>query len=106
MDGDQAAPDSASDNNEDVEVVEVDDETLEAMNAPQEGEIDDEDGEGMPIDIQDDSICKFPDHTDAVYDVDVLPVEPYDIFVSGDGDDKAFVWKIIADCELPPEEMK
>ena len=83
MDGEEAAPDSASDQ-ADPDIVEVDDDTIEAMNAPQEGELmDDEDGE--PVEPPpDDSICTFPDHTDAVFDVDVLPVEPHDIFVSGD----------------------
>jgi len=29
-----------------------------------------------------------------VYCIDQLPVEPFDVFVSGDGDDKCYVWRM------------
>ena len=40
-------------------------------------------------------MAQFNDHHDSVYCVDTLPVAPFNVFVSGDGDDKAFVWRLV-----------
>jgi WD40 repeat protein len=45
--------------------------------------------------IQDDSAVKFNEHKDSVFCVAVVPREPYNLFVSGDCDDQAYVWKIV-----------
>ena len=39
-------------------------------------------------------MAQFNDHHDSVYCVDAIPVAPFNIIVSGDGADKAYVWKI------------
>ena len=41
-----------------------------------------------------DQVCQFDEHKDSVYCVDTLPVAPFNIIASGDGADKAYVWKI------------
>ena len=41
-----------------------------------------------------DSVAQFNDHRDSVYCVDGLPVAPFNVFVSGDGADKAYVWRV------------
>jgi WD40 repeat protein len=44
--------------------------------------------------VQNDSIATFTNHKESVYCVNVLPREPYNIFISGDGNDKALIWKL------------
>ena len=55
-----------------------------------------EDGQVLQLTAErNDSIAQFNDHRDSIYCVDSLPVAPYNLFVSGDGDDKAFVWRLV-----------
>ena len=51
--------------------------------------------------IQDDSAVKFNEHKDSVFCVAVVPREPYNLFVSGDCDDQAYVWKIVKEQPAP-----
>lgn len=63
-------------------------------------------GEGEVIaqgEFKSDSIGSFFEHKDSVYCVNVLPREPFNIFVSGDGNDKALAWRLEAITE---EEKK
>ena len=39
-------------------------------------------------------MAQFNEHRDSVYCVDGLPVAPFNVFVSGDGADKAYVWRV------------
>lgn len=41
-----------------------------------------------------DSVAQFNDHKDSIYCIDSLPVAPFNILVSGDGADKAYVWRL------------
>ena len=67
---------------------------------------DDEYGpeEGIEEVQQDDSLCKFTNHGDSVYCVDIYPIKPHNIFVSGDGKDKAYVWQIYEVQQQAAEE--
>ncbi len=47
--------------------------------------------------IQDDSAVKFDLHKDSVFCIAVVPREPFNVFISGDCDDQAHVWKIVKD---------
>ena len=55
-----------------------------------------------------DSVAQFDDHKDSVYCVDSLPVAPFNVFASGDGADKAYVWRLVekavADEDVKAEE--
>ena len=44
-------------------------------------------------------------HSDSVFSVAVVPREPFNVFVSGDCNDKCYVWKIVkADVGTPLAE--
>ena len=116
-DGATAGEDDAATNGEDVEF--IDDELIEQMDDFEEdgldGESDDfktmkeseigedqynELNEGDVIDLNqilvNDAICSMSLlHQDHVYSVTQVPREPYDTFLSGDGNDKCYVWKVI-----------
>ena len=58
-------------------------------------------------------MAQFNEHRDSVYCVDGLPVAPFNVFVSGDGADKAYVWRVTKQAaaeaqeeEKQPEEEK
>lgn len=55
-----------------------------------------------------DAITHFDDHADAVYCVGILE-EPKEggkiLFVSGDGRDKAYVWTICKESEIPKPDQ-
>lgn len=53
-----------------------------------ETEIDEE----INIEVKDISIAKFTEHTNCIYSIDVNPSNSK-MFVTGGGDDKAFIWK-------------
>jgi hypothetical protein len=40
-------------------------------------------------------------HKDSVFSINVVPREPYNMFVSGDCDDKCLVWKVVKDESVP-----
>ena len=62
-----------------------------------------EDGQVLQLTAErNDSIAQFNDHRDSIYCVDTLPVAPFDLFVSGDGDDKAYVWRLVPNEEDEP----
>ena len=65
---------------------------------------DDEYGaeEGQAEPTQDDALVRFG-HADSVYCVDIIPVAPFNILVSGDGKDMALVWKL---TELPADQQE
>jgi hypothetical protein len=44
--------------------------------------------------VRDDSVGGFKEHKDSVFCVSSFRHEPFDTFVSGDGNDKAIVWKL------------
>jgi len=44
--------------------------------------------------VENDSLAQFNLHADSVYMVNVRPVEPFNVFASGDGNDKAYVWRV------------
>ena len=44
--------------------------------------------------MKNDCIAQFKGHKDSVYCVTCRPVEPYDVYASGDGADKAIVWQV------------
>ena len=51
----------------------------------------------------------FKEHKDSVFCINYLPKEPFNTFVSGDCNDKAFVWKIYKEelkVEEPPKELQ
>ena len=48
--------------------------------------------------IQDDSIIQFNAHKDSVFCVAVVPHEPFNMFISGDCNDKCYVWKIVKEA--------
>ena len=52
-----------------------------------------------------DSVAQFNDHRDSIYCVDSLPAAPFNVFVSGDGADKAYVWRLTKSAS-PMEEEK
>ena len=55
-----------------------------------------EDGQVIQLTAErNDSVAQFDDHRDSVYAVDSLPVAPFNLIASGDGDDKAFIWRIV-----------
>lgn len=65
--------------------------------------------------IPDHSVVKFAGvHKDSVFSVNVVPKAPFNTFVSGDCDDKCYVWKIVQNTEetpvvegtIPSEEKK
>lgn len=60
--------------------------------------------------VPDHSIVKFAgQHKDSVFSIAYLPREPYNVFISGDCDDKALVWRVMQDStkqEQPEEEKK
>ena len=45
--------------------------------------------------LQDDSVVKFNDHKDSVFCISNVPKEPYNMFISGDCNDKAILWSIL-----------
>eukprot|EP00347_Sterkiella_histriomuscorum_P007048 403350447 len=117
-----------SDQDED-DIIYMDDEELEALDQDEEddfqtineSEIGDhmgyQDGQILAQEIiQDDSIIQFNAHKDSVYAINVVPREPYNMFISGDCNDKAYVWKIVKEAaeapdavneqQQPPEENK
>jgi hypothetical protein len=51
------------------------------------------------IDLTNDSVVQFRAHKDAIFNVNVRPKAPYDIFASGDSADKAYIWKIQTKAE-------
>lgn len=52
----------------------------------------------MNLQIQNDAICQLSlVHQDHVYCVTQVPQEPYTTFISGDGKDKCFIWKVVKD---------
>ena len=51
-------------------------------------------GEHAEIDLTNDSVAQFNGHADAIFNVNVRPVAPFDTFSSGDSSDKAYIWKI------------
>ena len=54
------------------------------------------DGEVLQLTAErNDSIAQFNDHKDSVYCIDTLPVAPYNLFASGDGNDKAYIWRLV-----------
>ena len=61
----------------------------------------DEDHPALQPAEQDDSIAQFLEHTDSVMAVDHLNKAPFNLFVSGCGADKCYVWKLE---ESPAEE--
>eukprot|EP00794_Sanderia_malayensis_P017476 gene17476-19223_t len=75
------------DGNEDGLLEDVEDLGLE------EGDVDDDDDEDEMIEIQDDSVASFTQHSGSVFSVDVNPVDS-SIAASGGEDDKAFLWKV------------
>ena len=44
---------------------------------------------------------KFDEHKDSVFCVALVPREPYNIFVSGDCNDQAYIWKIVKEQPAP-----
>lgn len=48
---------------------------------------------------QNDSFAQFNDHKDSVYCIAGLQKTPSNIYVSGDGKDKAYVWTIMPETE-------
>ena len=55
-----------------------------------------EDGQVLQLTAErNDSLAQFNEHHDSVYCVDSLPVAPFDLMVSGDGADKAYVWRLL-----------
>jgi WD40 repeat protein len=59
-----------------------------------EDEIDEE----IKVEVTDISILRFSEHTSPVYSIDVNPSNPR-MFVSGGGDDRAFIWQFDDTCE-------
>ena len=52
-----------------------------------------EDGQVISLTAErNDSVAQFNDHHDSVYAVDSLPIAPFNLIASGDGDDKAYIW--------------
>jgi len=99
---------------EEIEAMDKEDDDFQTVN---ESEIGAEDihayHEGQILNqelIQDDSVAKFDLHQDAVICVEPAPREPFNVFVSGGMDDKAFVWRLVkeehADEEAKNEELK
>jgi WD40 repeat protein len=88
MDGDDGAEES--------------DDDFKTMKESDFGEDDQEYMEGEILEtnaiIQNDSQCQLElVHQDHVYCVTNVPVAPFNTFISGDGDDKCFVWSIVPD---------
>jgi len=55
-----------------------------------------EDGHVLQLTAErNDSIAQFNDHHDSVYCIDTLPVAPFNLFASGDGADKAYIWRLV-----------
>ena len=55
-----------------------------------------EDGQVLQLTAErNDSIAQFNDHHDSVYCIDTLPMAPYNLFASGDGADKAYIWRLV-----------
>jgi hypothetical protein len=48
---------------------------------------------------------KFAEHKDSVFCINYVPKEPYNMFISGDCNDKAYVWKILKE-ELNVESQE
>ena len=47
------------------------------------------------VEIKNDSVCQLSlCHQDHVYCVSNVPKAPFNTFVSGDGNDKCFVWQV------------
>ena len=55
-----------------------------------------EDGQVLQLTAErNDSVAQFDDHHDSVYCIDSIATPSQTIFVSGDGADKAYVWRIV-----------
>lgn len=54
--------------------------------------------------IQDDSVGGFKEHKDSVYCVSFYNHEPFNLFVSGDGNDKALIWRLQKEEPKPEQE--
>ena len=52
-----------------------------------------------------DQVAQFDDHKDAVYCIDSLPVAPFNVFASGDGADKAYIWRLVEKTDTTVVEM-
>eukprot|EP00352_Strombidinopsis_acuminata_P004599 CAMPEP_0176371400 /NCGR_PEP_ID=MMETSP0126-20121128/24670_1 /TAXON_ID=141414 ORGANISM="Strombidinopsis acuminatum, Strain SPMC142" /NCGR_SAMPLE_ID=MMETSP0126 /ASSEMBLY_ACC=CAM_ASM_000229 /LENGTH=60 /DNA_ID=CAMNT_0017730839 /DNA_START=157 /DNA_END=339 /DNA_ORIENTATION=+ len=50
--------------------------------------------EGMEQKGPSDAIALFDGHEDSALCIACLPKEPYDIFITGDCNDKALLWKL------------
>ena len=78
----------------------MEDEEDDDFKTMKESELGDEEMylEGQILDemqVENDSICQLQQvHMDHVYCVAQLPLQPFNTFVSGDGDDKCYVWTI------------
>jgi len=60
-----------------------------------QGNLEDGDIISEPFDIENDAVCCLSlVHQDHVYCVAALPQKPFNTFVSGDGNDKCYVWTI------------
>lgn len=64
------------------------------------------DGEVLQLTAErSDQVAAFNDHHDSVYCVDSLPVAPFNILASGDGADKAYVWRIKKQAEAEAQPV-
>ena len=63
-----------------------------------------EDGQVLQLTAErNDSVAQFDEHHDSIYCVDTLPVAPFNLIATGDGADKAFVWRL---SKRTPEEIE
>ena len=88
-------------------MAEAQDDDFETYKESEFGEGDEyEDGQVLQLTAErNDSLAQFNEHHDSVYCVDSLPVAPFDLMVSGDGADKAYVWRLsqLNNGTSPPE---
>jgi hypothetical protein len=101
QDGDEAPP---SDDDDEADTAG----SAAAAHGKGEGEEEEDDDDDTMIEIEDDSVQGFFDHTDALYCVAINP-EFDDIVCTGGGDDHAFLWdRTSGDCafELKGELMR
>lgn len=91
---------SSQQQNEDPEEVfvapdEAAEEIIDDGDVPIDSDNED-DGETQEVLLQNDSVAYFDQHTDSIYALSTHPNDPA-VFISGGGDDKAYIWKFNAE---------
>src|SRR5690606_21042827 len=65
---------------------------------------DQDDGANQEVLLQNDAVTYFDGHTDSIYALATHPQNPA-VFISGGGDDKAYIWKLVPEPEPHTEVL-